>query len=186
MTARTGMTGLILRVRGMVSAGTADYTLGTANYWDDNHVQEVLDMHRVDVYREKLVSMPTHASAGSLTYTEYRSRFPFWESGTAVFTLEDSTGANIGTASFTADYERGIITFGADTGGSTYYVSGRVYDANSAASDIWRQKAGHFSEHYTFSTDGHSLKRGEIIANCLKMADYYSGLKASEVITLGN
>ena len=49
--------------------------------------------------------------------------------------VEDSDGDIIGTANWTADYARGLISFTADQAGTTYFVTGRTYDLNAAAAD---------------------------------------------------
>ena len=57
------MASLITELRGMANAGTADYTLGTATYWDGDQVQRVLDRNRMDVYREQLTKVVNHLAA---------------------------------------------------------------------------------------------------------------------------
>ena len=184
MTARTGMANLILRLRGMINAGTADWTLGTANYWDDDHVQEVLDRYRGDVYHALLSPVPKYVG-GSIEYYDYRSPYGHLESGTAVLTIEDAAGADQAVAGWTGDYVRGIFTFTTDRKGTSYFLTGRSYDLNRAAADVWRQKAAHFTEHYSFSTDNHNLSRGQIIDNCLKMASDYEAKAQPYTITIG-
>lgn len=182
MAARSGMADLILRLRGMVNGGTADYTLGTATYWDDDHLQGVLDRHRMEVYHELLKPIPKYVG-GSVEYYDYRSAYGHFEIGTAVFTIENSTGAD--STAWSGDYVRGIFSFTADTKGSSYFLTGRAYDLNRAAADVWRQKAAHFSEHYSFSTDNHNLSRGQVIKNCMDMAASYEAQAAPFTITIG-
>lgn len=178
MSARTGLADLINQLRGMTNAGTADYALGTANYWDGDHAQEVLDRHRIDVYRELLTPFKEVASGGTAIWKEYHSAFRNFEitsGGSAVFVVEDSTGADSGTANWTADYQRGIVTFGANQAGTAYYLTGRSYDLFGAAADIWRMKASHFAEQFDFSTDNHSVSRSQRVKHCLEMAEMYQG-----------
>ncbi len=178
MTARTGLANLILQLRGMADAGTAEYTLGTAVYWDDQHVQEVMDRHRLDLDRELLMAIPQHDAGGTISYHEYRSRYGHFEAttgGSAVFIIESATGDNQGTANWTPDYDRGSVTFAADTDGSAMFLTGRSFDLDAAAADIWRTKAAQSAKLFHFSTDGHSLAREQFFEHCLKMAEYYSG-----------
>src|SRR3972149_6392574 len=146
MTARTGLADLIEIVRGFTEAGTADYTLGTAAYWDDDQVERGLDRNRMDVYHEPLSKVVNHLAGGSIEYREYYSQNGNYEQtpgGTAIFFLEDSTGANASTAIWSCDYERGHITFTQDTAGTTYYLTGRSYDLYGAAAEIWQHKLSH-------------------------------------------
>jgi hypothetical protein len=170
----------------MVDAGTADYSQGTANFWDDNQLQVVLDRHRMDVYREGLHPIPDQLS-GSLSWKEYRSHYVNLEAtdgGSAVFIVEDSVGNNQGTANWSVDYRRGIVTFGSDQRGTAYYLTSRSYDLNGAAGEIWRMKAGHASKQYAFSTDGHSFQRNQILDHCMKMASYYESRGKVETVQI--
>lgn len=173
--ARTGMTDLIDTVRGMTDAGTGDYTVGTITYWADNEVQRVLDRHREDVYQLQAAPITTLLGGGTVAYYTYYLNRVNIESGTAAFTLEDATGADIGTSAYTLDAAGGIVTFGTDTAGSSYYWTGRAYDLNAAAADIWRMKAANAAKMFDFSTDNHSVKRSQFAAQCLQMANYYEG-----------
>jgi len=189
MSARAGLSALMLQLRSLTDAGSADYnqTGGTAVYWDDDKMQVVLDRHVNRVYREKLQEYPTITDGGTPLWLEYRSAYRNWEqilSGTTIFNLEDGAGNTPGTGLWSADYALGVITFGASTGGSVYFVTGRSYDLYGAAADIWRAKAGQASKLFDFSTDNHSLKRSQVLDHCLKMADYYAILQIAPVTSL--
>lgn len=151
------MTTLISRLRDFTAAGTADYTVGGSTYWTDDQLQVVLDRHRIEVFDEQLSPVREIDSSGSAIFREYRSAYTAFEStdgGTAIFVLRDSTGSRAGTADWTADYENGRITFSSDTGGTVYYLTGRSYDLNAAAADVWTQKASHVADRYSFTADG--------------------------------
>ena len=185
MAARTGLSHLIDVLRGMVEAGTADYTLGTANYWDDDHLERVLDGRRTDFYNEQLGKVEKW-NGGTVQYFEYVSQYKNMEQttgGTAVFYIEDGTGADVASGNYSVDYFRGRITFAADTGGSVLYLTGRSYDLDGAASDIWKSKAGHAANMYDFSTDNHRFARSQYMDHCLKMASYYEQRASSSTKT---
>ncbi|MBI4496850.1 MAG: hypothetical protein HY689_02985 [Chloroflexi bacterium] len=176
MTARSGMAVLIDQVRTLTQASTAEYTLGTASFWDDDHVQELLDGHRVDVYRELLTPIPKHVGGGSIQWLEYRSQFRNLEQtdgGTAVFIVEDSTGADSGTANWTADYQRGIVTFTADQRGTSYFLTGRAYDLYGAAADLLTAWAAREKLQFDFSTDGQRFHRSQKVKMLMQMAVEY-------------
>lgn len=178
MAARTGLTDLISQLRGLTNASTADYTVGTASYFDSDHMQEVLDRHRIDVNRELLEPRYTVASGGTPIYQTYFSQYRNFEQttgGTAIFVVEDPTGADSGTANWSADYSRGIITFVQNQMGTAYYLTGRSYDLFGAAADIWRMKAAAYAAGFDFSTDNHSVSRSQRYKNALEMAETYEG-----------
>lgn len=186
--ARSTLSELIEIVRSMTDAGTADYTIGTAAYWDGDHVQNVLDRHRKDIYNEPLAVIEKWTGGGSISYLEYQSAYGYLEQttgGTAVFWIEDGVGADIGTALYTVDYIRGRITFGSDTSGSVYYMTGRSYDLNAVAAEIWRSKASHYATRsFDFSTDNHRVSGGQVLDHCLKMAAHYDGMAAASTTIL--
>lgn len=174
-------------LRGMVEAGTADYTLGTISFWDDDQMDTVLDQYRADYVFEPASSYPTVGAGGTAVYNEYRlSDAPIEQTsgGTAVFWLQDGTGATIGTALYSVDYLRGVVTFAADTGGTSYYANYRAYDLNGAAADIWRKKAAHYSTAFNFTTDNHKVDREAIYKHCLQMAERFESMGAESVVTM--
>jgi len=185
MAARSGVSHLVDVLRGMTESGTADYTIGTANYWDDDHMQYILDNHRTDVYHEELGKVENW-NGGTIRYLDYVSRYKNLEKttgGTAIFIIEDRTGADVGTANYSVDYFRGRITFGSDTGGSVLYLTCRSYDLDGAASEIWKSKASHAANLYDFSTDNHRFARSQYMQHCLDMANRYAQTSSSSTQT---
>lgn len=55
-----------------------------------------------------------------------------------------------------------------DTGWTT------TWDLDRAAADGWRWKAGQVAGDFTFSADGGSFSKGEVLAHCEAMADHYA------------
>jgi len=190
--ARSGMAALITEMRGYIEAGTADYNIigsaGTTYYWSDDQIQDVLDIHRNDIIFEQLSMYPVQIAGGSLSYQDYRSGYGFYEQttgGTSIFYVQDSTGANVGTASYTPDYRRGQVQFGSNQAGTVYYLTGRSFDLNAAAADIWRRKAAHFSAtSFDFSTDNHSVSRSQVYKHALEMAGFFEGKSAGAITTV--
>jgi hypothetical protein len=160
----------------MVVIGQTEFTVGDMTFWDNDQVQRVLDRHRFDFVREELLKVEKYIGGGSVENYEYRSKHSWLEStdgGSAVFVVEDSLGADIGTALWSADYKRGVITFAADTGGTTYYLTGRRYDINAAAADVARQTANYYAKSIDLSTDGHRLNRSQLREHYEDMADRF-------------
>ena len=178
MTVRSSMAQNILLLRGFCNAVSADYVVGVGTFWDDQHLQDVLDRHMSIVRREILSLIATQIGAGNaVSWHEYQSRGRFLESNGGTresFWISDGTGGTVGTAAYTQDFPNGYFYFNADTRGNSYFLNGQTYDMNAAAADVWTQKASHYAEAYDFSTDNHRLNRSQIIQHCLTMAKYYA------------
>ena len=185
MAARTSMASLITNLRGLTSAGSAEYTVNAVSMWTDEQLQTVLDRHVTYVKDQQLRPEETLESGGSVAYYDYQSPYRFFETtdaGTSRFIIKDETYATVGTAAYSVDYPRGRINFGTSTAGLTRYLTGFSYDMNAAAADVWSQKASHYVTAYDVSTDNHSLKRSQIIQGCLTMArEYASGAQVFSV-----
>lgn len=178
--ARPTMARLIDRVRGLTYAGTAEYTVGTVNYFSDDHIQTYLDDHREDVWREAMEVEPTYESTG-VVYKVYELERTEWEStdgGTAVFYVQDVTGTTIGTANYTVDYQRGYVTFATDRGGTAYFSNGRVYDIYAAAADLLTAWAAREARQFDVSTPAVNAKRSQKADYLLKMASQYRAMSS--------
>jgi len=186
--ARTGMASLITELRSMTEAGASDYTINNTAYWSDNHLQDVLDIHREDVIFERLDMFPVVIAGGSSSYQDYRSNYGFLEAttgGTAVLYLQDSTGSVIGTANYTTDARRGQFQFTSDQAGSVYYMTGRSYDLQAAAADVWRRKAAHYAPtSFNFSTDNHSISRSQVYDHCKEMAEFFENQGGDSIVSV--
>lgn len=177
MAARDGMSDLITRLRGMTDAGTADYTLAGGTYWTDDQLQSVLDRRRMDVYREKLITQEEYSNGTAFYHNYYfcESDVERLASGTVAWRVENSAGSVMGTGSYTANYDSTHIRFAADQGGSAYWLSYRKYDIERAAADVWEQKAASVASRFDIKTDNHDLKRSQLRASYLQMAQIHKG-----------
>jgi hypothetical protein len=174
--ARSTLADIIALTRTYADAATNEYTRGAAVYWSDDHLQDILDRHRSDVWDVAIAPVEEKAAGGSVVYKTYYLPGKQWEAtdgGTAVFQVLDANGANIGTANYTADYNRGVVTFAASQGGSVYYLRGRNFDVYGAAAEVWRAKASYYATAVNFSTDNHRVDRGALVDNMLAMAARY-------------
>ena len=177
---RSTMTNLIQTVRGFAQAGTAEYTAGTVNYWSDDQIQEVLDRHCYEVRSETLESFPVTVSGGTTQWKDYQSAYRWFEAtdgGTARFIVQDSTGSTI--TSYTAQAQRGLITFNQNTGGTVYQLTGFAYDVYGAAADIWTQKAAQYAVKIDFKTDNHEVRRSHIMQNIDMMIARYTSMSGA-------
>jgi hypothetical protein len=183
---RDGMDYLIAELRGMTDTGYDDFKVAGVPYWSDKHLQDKLDRYRTDFVEETLQPVQQLRN-GTTYYLDYLSQYGNLEtvsSGTGVFKLDDAAGTNMPGTMWSADYERGVITFTADTAGSSMILTGRSYDLNAAAADVWRYKAANAAKMYSFSAGGQSFQRREFMANCIEMARYYEGQAKPTLISL--
>jgi len=183
---RDGMDYLIAELRAMGDAGYDDFRVAGVPYWSDKHLQDTLDRYRMDFIEEDLYAVQQTRN-GTTYYQEYRSQHGNLEtvaSGTGVFKLDNAAGTNLGTSLWTADYQRGVVTFASDTLGSSVILTGRSYDLNAAAADVWRHKAANTAKMYGFSSGGQSFQRQQYMANCIQMAQYYEGMAAPTMVNL--
>ena len=164
---RTGMSDLVQTVRELSNAGTSEMTVGTVTYFSDDHIQASLDNHRRDFQFENMEVYPEQA-VGSIVYKEFHTE-PYVEAGTN-FYLQTTGGTVVGTALYSVDYTRGVITFTNDTVGTSFYASGRTYDVYSAAADIWDRKAANVANQVDWSSDNHSVKNSQVFQFYQKQA----------------
>jgi len=164
-------------LRGMTDVTEHDWTIGRQNFFDDSQLDRVLDRYRKDIVQEALETSPIFGTASTWEYYDYVAPCGNLEQtagGTSVFIVRDSTGSIMGTSLWTADYQRGIVTFTTDREGTAYYIDARTYDLSAAAADIWRQKASHYAMAYNITTDNHSLSRAQLYEHCKDMAQFYA------------
>jgi hypothetical protein len=174
--ARATLNDLCDEVRSLVVISESAFTVGDMTFWDNDQVQQVLERHRYDFDHEELLKVEKRIGSGSVEYYEYRSKHSWLEQtdgGTAIFIVEDSTGTDVGTANYTPEYKRGIITFATDTGGSTYYLTGRRYDIYGAAAEVAKQTANYYATAIDVSTDGHKLNRSQLRKHFMEVAREY-------------
>lgn len=185
MTARAGMSQLIADLRVLTEAGTAEWTLGTITFWDDDQMQNILDKHVVDFVFSPMESLTTYNTDGSLLYNDYKVNFENIEQttgGTAIFYIQNGNFENVGTALYNADYRKGKFTFPTNTQGTTsFYATGRSYDLNASAAEIWRIKANHASTSFDFSADNTSVKKSQVYEHYKERAEYFESLSSNGV-----
>ena len=184
MTARAGMAAIITRLRGMTSAGTADYSIAGTTYWTDDQLQERLDRQRREVRQLTLEAIPEYGA--TYRYVDYPTGLKNIEEDAAAsgWRLYETTGGTVSASAYSVNYEAGMITFGNDTQNATYYLDARTYDINAAAAEIWETKAAHYAERVDWRADDHDVKASQYIAHCQKMAAQYRGRGQVRTVSL--
>lgn len=178
MTARSGMNDLIDELRTLCAAGASDYTVGATTYWSDDQLQTILDRYRTDIKFYELAPIEEYAS-GAYVYKDYPIPYKYIEQSVDVL---DMQGDAYGTALYSVDYDRGMVSFVADTGGAAVYINAAVYDLYRAAADVWRQKAAHVASRYDVKTDNQTLTRSQLMKQALEMAQLYDGMAGPQTV----
>jgi hypothetical protein len=102
--------------------------------------------------------------------------------GTSIFYVQDGNYNTVGTALYSSDYRRGKFTFATSTEGTTsFYATGRSYDLNASAAEIWRIKANHLTTAFDFSTDNTSVKKSQIYKHFSERAAHFESLSSAGV-----
>lgn len=169
--ARVTMADLIGDVRDLVGDAA-----GTAQVFNDRQVLRELDARRREIVFEPMYAQVRQVAGGSIAYYDYYAgcgNLETTDGGTAVFTIQDSTGATQGTAGWSADYRRGHVTFTTDRRGTAYYLTARAYDTYGAAAALLRQWATRLAREFDFSTDGQSFSRSQQTRGLLTQAQEY-------------
>lgn len=186
MTARTGMTEIISDLRVLTEAGASEWILGNITFWDDAQLQNILDKHREDFVFQPLEAKPVYGTGGTVIYKEYEveeyENLEQTTGGTSIFYIQNGNFDTAGTALYTMDYRRGRVYFTDNQIGAYYYATGRSYDLNSAAAEVWRIKANHYATNFDFSTDNHSVKKSQVYDHCIERAEYFEGMSENGVV----
>lgn len=155
MAVRSGMTGLVTRVRAMCNGDT---TLSDDDY------QQLLDDHAIVVNSLLEPRVPF--------YTEHISPFENLEEGAACVIYYGYNTRLTESTDYIADYQRGIFTTpAADYRGLR--IQGKAYDLNAAAADGWERIAQRYSLEFDFGSQEWRYSRSQQITMCLKMAAQY-------------
>jgi len=186
MTVRTGMTRIIARLReyGVVAEIEGQEWEVGITLWSDEHLQVLLDTHRLDFGDILLIPRPVTISSQA-TYLRYdipkaqRSRDCEQATTAGVFDIVDITGTEA-SGSYTIYYDAGYVEFVEDTGGTSYYVRNlRRYNLDAAAADVWRTKAARRTRMISIKAGSHTLREDQEYKHCMEMVRHFTrGVKA--------
>lgn len=181
---RSGMTDLIVRLRGMIQAGTADYSIAGTNYWSDDQLQSALDRNSTPV-RIRMSEVPENIG-GIIEYHDYlwgENEVERAGSGTAVWRVVDAGGTIQGTGTYSINYDQKKIRFFNEKL-PPMYLESTAFDLNAAAAQIWREKAGHYAARFDVSTDNHNLRRSQLMTHAERMAKHFERMTTPKMVTM--
>lgn len=181
---RSGMANLIQRIRVIADVGTAEWTQ-VETYWSDDHIESELDAHRRDLV-ESVAPISVNVDGTSehhdyyLTYGNAEEA----DSGTAAWQVRTIDGSLQGTADYSVNYRKGLLSFPADTGGSHLKVRYRSYDLYATAAGIWEARAGNVAAYYNIKEGEHSLSRAQWFEHCMAMAGQMWSKSKGQVVRM--
>jgi pyocin large subunit-like protein len=127
---------------------------------------------------QRMDPLPERTEDG-IEYYEYAFdvRYPEREAVGSGWAVKDAGGAD--APAHTVNYDAGVITFTADTEGTTYYLDARGYNPYWAAADVWEAKAGRVASRVDWQSDNHRVSASQTYQHYLAMARQMRGLGES-------
>lgn len=178
MTARPGMSDILLYVRSKTDTRENETTVNGVAYWTDDQLQNYLDMHRKDARNLALIKYSEY-EGGINVYKRYY--FPDevgqWIEGPDtpdVFEIVDSLGNPAPT--YTLDLAGRVIIFDETTLGRDYFIRARFFDMRPVLADIWLAKAGHRVELVNWRAGGQNIEEDDEYKHCMQQYEIYSNL----------
>jgi hypothetical protein len=188
MTARSGMSNLIARLRSMTDAGVGQYSLvqsgGAALYWTDEQLQDRLDAHRVDLNRWILHPAPEVITGDTYDYYIGRGCLEEAASGESHWAVIDGHGNTADEEDYSVDYIGGVIRFNTDQAARLYYLRARAYQMERAAAAVWREKAAHYASAYDLHADDQTFSRSQRHSQALEQATYWERLAGGRSVRI--
>lgn len=161
MPVRSTMSNLIYRVRLLINDPA-----GASQQFQDQDVQDILDVSRADVLSQVMIPRPTY-SGSTIQFLDYFTELGDWEDDWVIkqFLI------NIVTPSL-AEPIAGHWQF-ATTTLPPCYLTGKTYDVYRAAADLLERWSARWALSYNISVDGQSLQRSGAHSMLLDLAKSY-------------
>lgn len=189
MAVRSTMSAIIARVRLMISdsGGTEQFT--------DQQIQDTLDESRNDIRYEGELIAPSLVNVGNTQngaqtiFADYYSAYQWWESD-VVLQGNGPTGLPwVVLTPYFADCLTGHWQFEADVFNSPsvpgqlppIFATGKVYDLYAASASLLEMWAAVMIGRFDVTVNGQTMRRSQIAANMLTMANRY-WLRAKPVV----
>ena len=175
MTVRTTLTSVLAEVKTLCDLTTITEASVDYGHFSDDELQTALDKWgREEILDWGLVPLPQMVNGEKTTVT-YLFPTPgvyFWPE---VYTVVDATGTE--ATNYTVDYDRGVVTFLVDTGGTAYFARGNGFWLDKVAAHIWKQKAALRAKLIQFKAGDHTLYEQQEYDHCIAMAYQFGGKK---------
>lgn len=160
--ARTEMATLITRVRGHINDPA-----GIDQLFNDDEIEAVLDLWRLEVKQEALRCIATRTAAGDV-YLDFESEYADFETGA---TLQDKDWVAIDSGDYVVSDAAGKWAFPTQPN-YPVYLTGHAYDHYGAAADLMDQKVAKMADMFDWSADGGSYKQSQLYTQLNGVAGY--------------
>lgn len=159
--ARSSMAALIARVRQLINDPS-----GASEVFSDDDIQNVMDESRVDVRNQALKATPTF-SGSTIQYLDYFSDLGGWEDGYVLkqYLITTVTPSLLEPIAGHWQFSQSTLP--------PVYISGSLHDIYRAAADLLERQAAQWLLKYSFSSDGQSFQRSQVIDNIQKLVRSY-------------
>lgn len=161
MAVRSTMSALIASVRVLINDPA-----GVDQNFDDQTIQDVMDESRVDVRNQVLKATPTF-SGSTIQYLDYFSDLGGWEDGYALkqYLITPVTPSLLEPIAGHWQFSTSTLP--------PVYISGSLHDRYRAAADLLERLAAQWLLKYSFSSDGQSFQRSQVIDSIQKLVRSY-------------
>lgn len=163
MAVRSTMTALISRVRTLTNDTLPS---GSGQVFDDQTVQDILDASREDVKNMVMDYRPTF-SGSTIQFLDFYTKLGDWEDDIVL----KQYLITVVTPSLSEPIA-GHWQFASSTL-PPVYASGKTYDIYRAAADLLERQSAQWALKYSFSSDGQSFQRSQVIDNIQKVVQQY-------------
>lgn len=167
MSVRSGMADIIAALRLMIGDPS-----GSSAVFEDQELQDALDLRRAEVNECALAWRPQTAEGGTVTYHDYYAPRGRWEADP---TLKSRSYAVL--TPDTADLLTGHWTFTANQV-PPIFITGVTYDLHGAAYDVLQIWAGKVALEFDFQTDNQQFERSQKRIGLIAQAQAYGRLMA--------
>lgn len=137
----------------------------------DQQIQDRLDLGRLDLYADPLKSSDTLDTDGTINWTDFYARYPFWETN---FQIQESSGAL--NPPDTSEPLLGKFTYNT-TQNQPLVITGRVYNVYGCAANlltVWVAEIR--SQISMWSADGTTIQRIGQVKDLQSLAAQYAGM----------
>lgn len=171
---------------------------GGSQQFTDQQIQDRLDDSRNDIRYEALAIAPSivntsnTAQSAQTIFADYYSAYQWWEADVVLQGQSPTALPWVVLTPAASDYIVGHWQFELDVYNTgtvpgqvpPVFATGKVYDCNMAAAELLQYWAALLSGAYDMTVDGQTLRRSQLMAGKLTLAQYYLRQAKPRVATM--
>lgn len=181
MPVRSTMSALIAKVRQMIQDPS-----GANQFFDDQTIQDYLDLSREDRRYEPLaiapsiVNLPSTNNQATTVLADYYSSVGFWEDDVVLQGYFNNAAWIVLTPALSENlvghwaFESNVFTAGTAPGQlPPVFATGKVFDPYMSSADLLEFWGASFAASYDITVDGQSLRRSQLMTAKIALAESY-------------